>query len=79
MSAETLIRRFYDDLWNAQLYDLADEILAPDIGFRGSLGTEEYGIPGFIRYARAVHASLSEYTCVMQQLGRLFLCIYTIA
>jgi hypothetical protein len=45
-----LIERFYGDIWNRQDFDAADELLAADFHFRGSLGSETVGIPAFLAY-----------------------------
>jgi len=47
---EVLIRRFYDELWNEWRLSVADEILAPDVRFRGTLGTSGSGIDHFKAY-----------------------------
>lgn len=58
-----LVERFYSELWNQQDFGVANEILAPDFRFRGSLGTETTGITAFITYAQSVHAALADYCC----------------
>ena len=42
-SNKTVIRRFYDELWNQWNLATADEIVAPDVSFRGSLGRASPG------------------------------------
>lgn len=49
-SNETLVRRFYDQLWNEWNFSVANEILAPDVRFRGTLGTSGIGIDHFKAY-----------------------------
>jgi len=68
MTADALIHRFYDELWNAQAYQLAGEILSPNVRFKGSLDDSKVGIPGFISYAKSVHSSLSDYTCNIEHI-----------
>jgi steroid delta-isomerase-like uncharacterized protein len=58
---EAVVRRFYDELWNDWNLAVADEILAPDLCFRGSLGASSVGIDGFKDYfeqARTVFPDL---------------------
>ena len=38
-----LIRRYYSDLWNRRDDAVIDEIIAPNIQFRGSLGVTVSG------------------------------------
>jgi steroid delta-isomerase-like uncharacterized protein len=63
-----LVERFYKDIWDRQDFAAADEILAPDFRFRGSLGSETAGIPAFLDYVRSVHAALADYRCTIDQL-----------
>jgi steroid delta-isomerase-like uncharacterized protein len=56
-----VIRRFYDELWNRGDLALAHEILAPDIRFRGSLGTTIEGLAAFIRYAEQTRAAFPDW------------------
>ena len=35
---KAIIRRYYEDLWNRWDLAIADELIAADIAFRGSLG-----------------------------------------
>ena len=44
------VRRFHHDLWNGGNLAVADEILASDLRFRGSLGYSCVGIQGFKDY-----------------------------
>ena len=37
---KSLIRRYYDDMWNQWNFALADRLIADDISFRGSLGID---------------------------------------
>jgi steroid delta-isomerase-like uncharacterized protein len=58
---QTQVRRFYDELWNQWRFDLADELLAPELEFRGSLGTEVRGREGFLEYARGVRGAFPDF------------------
>ncbi len=55
------VRRYYDELWNQWRLDLADELLAPDVRFRGSLAVEVRGIAGFKDYVRLVQAAFPDF------------------
>ena len=68
MKPSELVNRFYNDIWNARNYRIAEEVLASDLSFRGSLGPESTGIEAFIAYAESVHKALSSYTCEIKDL-----------
>jgi steroid delta-isomerase-like uncharacterized protein len=55
------IRRFYYELWNRWDLALADEIVAPDLRFRGSLGTTLEGREAFKRYVERVRAAFPDW------------------
>jgi steroid delta-isomerase-like uncharacterized protein len=61
VSGEPLVRRFYDELWNDWRLDVADEILAEDVEFRGSLGSVEHGRAEFRRYVERVRAAFPDW------------------
>ena len=52
-----LIRRYYSDLWNRRDDAVIDEIIAPNIQFRGSLGVTVSGRQGFRGYVAQVRAA----------------------
>jgi predicted ester cyclase len=56
-----MIRRYYDEMWNRWHFDLAEEILAPELRFRGSLGTEVRGVKEFQAYMRSVQAAFPDF------------------
>jgi steroid delta-isomerase-like uncharacterized protein len=56
-----LIRRFFDEMWNPWNFDKADELLAPDIKFRGTLGAELKGRDAFRAYMRQVQAAFPDF------------------
>ena len=64
ISPETLVERFYFEVWNKADEQVAHEILHPDFRFRASLGPERRGPEGFISYMRSIHAALADYTCI---------------
>ena len=57
------IRSFYDELWNRVDRSRIDEILAPDVTFRGSLGDRRVGYEPFWSYVVEVTSALSDYRC----------------
>jgi steroid delta-isomerase-like uncharacterized protein len=58
---ETGIRRFYYELWNDWRLDLAEQLLSPELEFRGSLGKEVRGRDGFVAYAQIVRAAFPDF------------------
>lgn len=66
--SKQLIEQFYYELWNKKNEKVAWDILSPDFRFRGSLGTEKYGVEGFLEYMRSIHVSLSDYECIIEEL-----------
>lgn len=64
----TLVRRFYAEIWNRGDEAAAAGILAEDLRFRGSLGSERRGRDGFLAYVREVRGALGGYTCEIESL-----------
>ena len=61
-----LVERFYDVVWNGADEAVAREILDPDFRFRGSLGPDLRRPDGFILYLQALHATLENFTCIIE-------------
>ena len=68
MSLRSLVHRFYGEIWNEQRLDLVDEVLAPAVTFRGSLGGTRTGRHEFCEYAREVTTALADYRCTIESL-----------
>lgn len=66
--SRNLVERFYGEIWNRRDYAVAEQILAPDFRFRGSLGSETSGIAAFLAYVDAIHAALENYRCTVDEL-----------
>ena len=58
---KALIRRYYDDLWNAWNLALADEIIGTYVAFRGSLGVKVQGLEGFKDYVNFVRQAFPDF------------------
>lgn len=56
-----MIGRFYDELWNRWKIELADEIVAPDVRFRGSLGMSVVGVDAFKGYVEQVRTAFPDW------------------
>ena len=69
MSIEkSLVEVFYSEVWNKKNLEKANEILAEDFLFRGSLGNTKKGIDGFWTYVESVHNALSNYQCIIEEM-----------
>jgi steroid delta-isomerase-like uncharacterized protein len=58
---DRLVRRFYDEFWNEWRLELAAELLAEDIRFRGSFGTMLEGRAAVLEYAGATRAAFPDW------------------
>ncbi len=58
----SVVRVFYDEVWNRWNDALVDEVLAADLVFRGSLGDEVHGRSGFRGYRDKVRAAFPDFT-----------------
>ena len=61
MTVETLVRRFYDDLWNRFDETLIPVLLAEDVTFRGALGRHAAGHAAFADYMRLVRGAFPDF------------------
>lgn len=68
MGVRDLVRLFYERFWNDIDLGLADEILHPDVTFRGSVGVGARGRREVCEYVRMVTAALSGYRCEIESL-----------
>jgi steroid delta-isomerase-like uncharacterized protein len=59
--AKELVRRWYEEMWNVWSFDLVDEIAAPELVFRGSLGVATQGREGLKNYMRLVQAAFPDF------------------
>jgi predicted ester cyclase len=62
IDGEAVIRRFYEEVWNRWRLDVADEIVALNVRFRGTLGTRAVGIDAFKEYVTTVRAAFPDWT-----------------
>jgi steroid delta-isomerase-like uncharacterized protein len=60
-SNEAVVRRFYNELWNQWQLDLVDELLSPNVRFRGSRGARLAGRDAFRRYAESTRAGFPDW------------------
>jgi steroid delta-isomerase-like uncharacterized protein len=58
---ELLVRRFYDEAWNGWDDRAADELLADDFRFRGSLGSEVEGRDAWRAYRDRIRRAVPDF------------------
>jgi steroid delta-isomerase-like uncharacterized protein len=63
MGTPSLVKAFYERIWNAGDLAAAPELLAEGFVFRGSLGSEMVGRGAFGDYVRSVRGALGGYNC----------------
>lgn len=68
MAIRELVRIFYETLWNEVDLEVAEEILHPDVTFRGSIGVGALGRRQVCDYVLMVTTALSDYRCEVQAL-----------
>jgi len=61
LSAHDLVRRFYERLWNEWDDAAVDDTLAPNITFRGSLGTSTTGRDQWRAYRDQIHCGAPDF------------------
>lgn len=55
------VRRFYDDLWNKFDVSVADDILSPDVVFRGTMKDGHHDLAGFKDYVHEIEAGFPDF------------------
>ena len=58
---KAIIRRYYEDLWNAWNLEAANALISPEMEFRGSLGITVRGIEGFQGYMSTVRSAFPDF------------------
>ncbi len=58
---KSLIRRYYSELWNAWSPAALEELISPDIVFRGSIGATVTGIEQFKQYVNRIRAAFPDF------------------
>lgn len=59
--AKAVVRRYYAEVWNAWSEPALEELLSPDIVFRGSIGTRVEGIARFRQYRERIRAAFPDF------------------
>jgi len=63
MNTPSLVRDFYERIWNRGDLSAASDLLASDFLFRGSLGAELQGREPFKEYVLSVRRALADHCC----------------
>jgi steroid delta-isomerase-like uncharacterized protein len=65
---KSLIRRYYSELWNAWSMTALEELISPNIVFRGSIGTAVIGIDEFKQYVSTIRAAFPDFYNQIEEL-----------
>ena len=57
----SVVRRYYSEIWNAWSEPALDELISPEIVFRGSIGTAVAGIAGFKQYVDRIRSAFPDF------------------
>src|SRR5262249_3791855 len=60
-SSKRIVQRWYQEMWNEWNLGLVDELVAPELVFRGSLGTLIQGREGLRGYIQEVRAAFPDF------------------
>jgi steroid delta-isomerase-like uncharacterized protein len=63
-----IIRRYYNELWNNWDLAVADELIASEIAFRGSLSVVVQGLEAFKGYVNLVRAAFPDFHNTIEEL-----------
>ena len=63
-----VVRRYYDELWNEWSKAALEELIAPGIVFRGSIGTEVRGIDEFRQYVDRIRSAFPDFHNQVEEL-----------
>ncbi len=58
---KSLIRKYYSELWNAWNPAALEELISPNIVFRGSIGVTVNGIEEFKQYVNRIRAAFPDF------------------
>ncbi len=58
---KALVRRYYSEVWNQWSSPALEELISPDITFRGSIGTAVNGIAQFRQYVSKIRAAFPDF------------------
>lgn len=58
---KSLVRRYYAEIWNEWSAPALEELISPDIVFRGSIGTVVNGIAEFRQYVKRIRVAFPDF------------------
>jgi len=58
---KSVVRRYYSEIWNAWSEPALEELISPEIVFRGSIGTAVVGSAGFKRYVDRIRSAFPDF------------------
>jgi steroid delta-isomerase-like uncharacterized protein len=60
-NCKSLVRRYYAEVWNAWSVPALEELISPEIVFRGSIGTAVEGIAEFKQYVNRIRDAFPDF------------------
>ena len=63
-----LVRRYYSEIWNEWSEPALEELISPDVGFHGSIGTAVKGIAEFKRYVNRIRSAFPDFHNQVEEL-----------
>ena len=58
---KAVVRRYYEEVWNGWSERALEELLSPDLVFRGSIGTLVEGIARFKQYRERIRSAFPDF------------------
>jgi steroid delta-isomerase-like uncharacterized protein len=65
---KAIVRRYYHELWNSWNLDVAGDLIAENMSFRGSLGVAVQGRARFLDYVRFVRKAFPDFHNTIDEL-----------
>jgi steroid delta-isomerase-like uncharacterized protein len=65
---KSIVRRYYDELWNQWDVGVAEELISPDVTFRGSIGLGTRGLDGFKAYVELIREGFADFNNTIEDL-----------
>ena len=64
-----LVRRFWREVFDERRLETTPDLVAPDLRWRGSLGSSSEGLDAFLAYARAAQQAMPDLTVALDEVA----------